>query len=177
MKSPARIVVWMLPLLLSGCFFHKKPKPPVQQTAPSIAKVSNVPPPAQEPPPVVTIPTQPQVPDTKLPAQTPKPPARHKKPPPEPETPQAAATPEVSAIGQLSSGEPADVRHQTEVSIAESERALKAITRPLSDAEQKTVDHIREFLKQAKDALTSGDVDGASTLAAKAKLLLTELQK
>jgi hypothetical protein len=31
-------------------------------------------------------------------------------------------------------------------------------------------------LKQARDALASGDVDGANTLAAKAKVLLAELQ-
>ena len=34
---------------------------------------------------------------------------------------------------------------------------------------------IREFLKQAKDALNSGDIDGAATLVAKAKVLLNEL--
>jgi hypothetical protein len=47
----------------------------------------------------------------------------------------------------------------------------------LNDQEQKTAEHIREFLKQAKAALASGDVDGASTLAAKAKVLLSELQR
>ena len=39
-----------------------------------------------------------------------------------------------------------------------------------------TAEHIREFIKEAKAALASGDVDGASTLAAKAKVLLAELQ-
>jgi hypothetical protein len=45
----------------------------------------------------------------------------------------------------------------------------------LSEQEQLTVEHIREFLKQAKQALASGDVDGASTLAAKARVLLAEV--
>jgi hypothetical protein len=45
----------------------------------------------------------------------------------------------------------------------------------MSDQEQKTAAHIREFLKQAREALASGDVDGARTLAAKAKVLLGEL--
>ena len=54
---------------------------------------------------------------------------------------------------------------------------MKGINRRLNDQEQKTAEHIREFIKQAKAALASGDVDGASTLAAKAKVLLTELQQ
>jgi hypothetical protein len=83
----------------------------------------------------------------------------------------------VSAIGQLSSGDPANFRQQTENSIADIERRLNGINRTLSDSEQKTVDHIREFLKQARAALASGDVEGAHTLAAKAQVLLTELTK
>jgi len=104
---------------------------------------------------------------------------RHRKPPAEndTDTQQAAAPAEVSAIGQLSSGDPADLRQKTQASIAETERGLKGINRRLNDQEQKTAEHIREFIKQAKAALASGDVDGASTLAAKAKVLLTELQQ
>jgi hypothetical protein len=83
----------------------------------------------------------------------------------------------VSAIGQLSSGEPGNSRHQTEDSLAATERGLKTITRPLNDQEQRTVAHIREFLKQAHQALASGDVDGAHTLAAKARVLLAELTR
>jgi hypothetical protein len=83
----------------------------------------------------------------------------------------------VSAIGQLSSGDPSDLRQQTENSIAATERGLNAITRPLNDQEQKTAAHIREFLKNAKQALASGDVDGAHTLSAKAKVLLGELNR
>jgi len=62
-------------------------------------------------------------------------------------------------------------------SIAATERGLNAITRKLSDQEQKTAAQIREFLKQARAALNSGDVDGAHTLAAKAKVLLGELSR
>ena len=47
----------------------------------------------------------------------------------------------------------------------------------LSEPEQKTAVQIREYLKQAREALASGDVDGAHTLAAKAKVLLAELTK
>jgi len=82
----------------------------------------------------------------------------------------------VSAIGQLSSGA-SDLRRQTSESIAATERGLTGITRTLNDQEQKTAAQIREWLKQAHAALDSGDVDGAHTLAAKAKALLTELNQ
>jgi hypothetical protein len=182
MRLPAKIGAWVLPLFLTGCFlhrFHKTPAPPV---APKIDTTSsNAPPPTQLPPPELTIPTKPPVSETELPAQSPRPPARHRKPSANPnpagdESQQTASEePAVSAIGQLSSGDPAGFRHQAEVSIAETERGLNGLNRQLNDQEKKTAAHIREFLKQAKAALASGDVDGASTLAAKAKVLLNEL--
>ncbi len=81
----------------------------------------------------------------------------------------------VSAIGQLSSGDPGGARYQTESSINEIERGLNGINRQLSEQEQTTAAHIREFIKQAREALKAGDVDGASTLTQKAKVLLQEL--
>ncbi|MGH9560099.1 MAG: hypothetical protein ACRD3S_01475, partial [Terracidiphilus sp.] len=88
----------------------------------------------------------------------------------------APTTPEVSAIGTLSSGDSAGLRQQTENSIANIERRLNTVG-PMNDPEQKTADHIREFLKQARTALASGDVEGAHTLAGKAEVLLAELKK
>jgi ribosomal protein S20 len=52
---------------------------------------------------------------------------------------------------------------------------LNDIGRTLNSQEQITASQIRSFLKQAGDALAAGDVDGAHTLAAKAKVLLGEL--
>jgi hypothetical protein len=83
----------------------------------------------------------------------------------------------VSAIGQLSSGDPSNSRGDTEDSILAIEKGINSLTRPLDDNEQKTADHVREFLKQARQALGTGDVDGAHNLAAKAKVLLDELTK
>jgi hypothetical protein len=54
---------------------------------------------------------------------------------------------------------------------------LDNIGRKLNGQEEKTAGQIREFLKQARAALGSGDVDGAHTLAAKAKVLLGELSR
>ncbi len=179
MKMPAKIVAWVLPLFLTGCWFHRNQKPVAPQIAPKINTSSSEPPPTQLPPPEVTIPNKPQVSETKLPYHSAKQPPRHKKQPatpPQPETQQASSgEPAVSAIGQLSSGDPAGARDQTETALNDIERGLNGITRQLSDQEQTTAAHIREYLKQAREALKSGDVDGASTLAAKAKVLLQEL--
>ncbi len=180
MKLPARSVACLLPLLLTGCF-HKTHQPQVLPLAPPI--VDALPPkpepsPTDLPPPVVTAPIQAPAPDANLqPQVAPKPPAKHKMSPAKNTQLASSESPGVSAIGQLTSGNPSDLRQQTENSIAATERGLNAITRPLSDQEQKTAAHIREFLKQARAALASGDADGAHTLAAKAKVLLGELSR
>jgi transcriptional/translational regulatory protein YebC/TACO1 len=83
----------------------------------------------------------------------------------------------VSAIGELSGGASGDQRTQTEATINSTEKGLNAITRSLTDSESKTAAQIREFLKQARAALTSGDVDGALTYTKKAKVLLAELNQ
>jgi ribosomal protein S20 len=118
------------------------------------------------------------VPDTNQQPQKPaKLPVKHRKPPANSTQQASIESPGVSAIGQLSSGDPSDLRQQTVNSIAATERGLSSITRQLSDQEQKTAAQIREFLKQARAALNSGDVDGAHTLAAKARVLLGELSR
>jgi hypothetical protein len=168
-------------LLLAGCF-HRTHPAQNQTLALAIAKL---PPPSLTPvnlpAATTTIPAEPTE-NASVPSEPePKPPAKPKKPvtKPAPDTNTqvaASVSPEVSAMGQLSSGDP-DFRSQAEESINATERGLNAINRPLSSSEQVTAEHIREFLKQAKAALASGDVDGARTLAAKAKVLLGELTK
>lgn len=175
MRFPVNCVVLMLPLLLAACD-HKQQRAQLPPLAPPDVVI---PPPANAPPPPnETIPTKPtqEAPTPPLPAQ--KPVVKKKKPKPPDTTEQAANTntnPEVSAIGQLSSGDPAELHRQTQDSIASVEQGLKNINRPLGEQEQKTADHIREFIKEAKTALASGDVDGAHTLAGKARVLLNEL--
>ena len=179
MKMPAKITAWVLPWFLAGCWLHRDQKPPASPIAPKI-QTSASEPPTQDPPPEVTIPNKPQVSETKLPYEAAKHPPKRKKTAatttPPPDTQQASTGQiEVNAIGQLSSGDPGGTRYQTENSLGDIERGLNGITRQLSDQEQTTAAHIREYLKQAHEALKSGDVDGASTLAAKAKVLLQEL--
>ncbi len=187
MKVRVKSGMWLLPLvLLTGCFhFHKAVQPPAQATAPTV----DTPPPANPAPATVELaPTETAastkktstdyIPPPKRQAPAAKPSVHHKKRVVVKEVQQASTdSPGVSAVGQLSSGDPSDLRGQTVDSLSATEHSLNGINRKLSDQEQKTAAQIREFLKQAKAALTSGDVDGAHTLAVKAKVLLGELSQ
>lgn len=178
MNLPCKICVWLLPLFLTACV-HKQ-QAQVHPLAPPI--VDNPPPPPSTadpnlPPPVITIPTQPTQPAPTPPKPQPKHHRSKNTPPPASaqEASNPAPNPGVSAIGQLSSGDGGNYRQTTSDLIASTERGLNNITRPLSDQEQNIAAQIRDFLKQAKVALGSGDTDGAHTLAAKAAVLLKEL--
>jgi outer membrane biosynthesis protein TonB len=178
MRFPVQCVVLMLlPLVMTACQ-HKQQKAQLPPLAPP--ETANIPPPSNAPPPPnETIPNQPTQKAPTPPEPAAQPVKKKKKPKPPADTTQQAAAPspnpEVSAIGQLSSGDPAEVRRQTENSINSIEQGLEKIKGTLNDSEQKTADHIREFIKEAKAALTSGDVDGAHTLTEKAQVLLNEL--
>jgi|SRR5664279_2469189 len=183
MKFPVRKVAWLLPLVLTACI-HRNNQAKNQPLAPPIEDTPLTKPdtaPVNLPPPVVTIPIPPTVPTTTQVPEKPLP--KHKRPAPK-NTPTpaqiaseqaSAAEPEVPATGDFTSGNAPDLRKQTEDSIAEVERGLSGITRKMSEGEEKTSTQIKEFLKQAKTALGSGDADGAHTLVLKAKVLLGEL--
>jgi hypothetical protein len=182
MRSPAKCAAWLLPFVLTGCFhmpFHKTP-PPQPMLAPLVVPLHPIELVSVElPPGVRLIPGKPLY-NMRVYDETVKPPIRHRRQPSPAEIvaiPDVAAntTTEVSAIGQLSSGDPVSYRQQTEADIASIERGLNGINRTLNDSDQKTADQIREFLKEARTALASGDVDGARTLAAKAQVLLAGL--
>ncbi len=109
-------------------------------------------------------------------------------PPSSASTTAQAATPQTvspaggpgSPIGQLTTGDSAlgeRTKHETADLIGGTQQGLNGIKRSLSTDEQVTASQIRTFLKQAQQALDSGDTDGAHTLATKAKLLLDELTK
>jgi hypothetical protein len=182
MRTPGKCVALLLPILMAGCV-HKSDQAQNQPLAPPIVdNPTPAPLPTAVPPPVVTVPPAPTAEITPPPQPEEKParkPVHHAKTDSK-STEQASNTanpPEVSAIGQLSAPDPPDLRLQTEESIASTEHGLKDINRPLSEQEKKTVSQIKEFLKQAHTALTSGDVDGAHTLALKAKVLFGELSQ
>jgi hypothetical protein len=192
MKLDAMKVAWLLPLLLSACA-HNTIVTQMQQMAPPIEDTPPPPiAPANLPSPVITIPNtdKPVVVVQEAPA---KQPPKHKKPASKsvatsPSTPSGAGGPpgtqvaenappsEVNAGGSFTTKpEAADSRKLAEDSIAEIEKGLNGIGHKLSDTEEKTSMQIKEFLKEARTALDSGDVEAANNLTKKAKALLGEL--
>ena len=173
MRLPARSFAWLLPLFLTACINVTGHKP-VQALPPSI-HTSLTATPVQLSSSELALPSQPLISSISvLPQQTPRPPFRHRKAPGDPQE-ASSENPGVSAIGQLSSGDPPDLWRETVDSITATEHGLNGIHRTLSYQERRTATQIRQYLKHAKQALSSGDVDGAHTLASKAKLLLSEL--
>jgi len=171
----------LLAILPCGCVHKEKAQvqpplaPPIEDAPPS--KPDNAP--VNLPPPVVTIPQQTPPKVTQAPPPpAPKPaPRHHKKQSEGTQEAENNPPPEVSAAGQLSTGDPNDQRQQTSDSLSDTEHKLNTIGRKLDDQEQKTSAQIREFIKEARAALDTGDVEGAKTLAQKAKVLLSELTK
>ena len=188
MKVDARKVAWLLPLLLSGCVRNTN----LSQTQVMAPPIEDAPPPslapASLPSPVITIPN-PDKPVVVVQEQPPKQPPKHKKPAQKPAgttsanaagssgTQVAENTPpsEVNAAGNFTTPEAPDSKKQAEDSIAEIEKGLSGIGHKLSDTEEKTSLQIKEYLKEARTALISGDVDAANNLTKKAKALLGEL--
>jgi hypothetical protein len=200
MKQYLTRVACLLPFLLSSCM-HKSQ---VQNQTPLAPPIDDGPVPASNsapqnlPPPVISTPPAQQPATTAQNNQDqPKPKPTHKKPakpaststgtgssttqaadktgtPPANQQASSGA-PAVSAIGELSSGEPADLRTDTVNSLNATEHSLKTLNRKLNDQEEKTSAQITEYIKQARAALASNDLDGAHTLATKARLLLAEL--
>ena len=115
-------------------------------------------------------------------------PKREKKKPapkaPAPEPVQIAAvtpppSPEETAIGALTAGGEANPQTKQEATdlIASSEKRLNALPTQKAEDEKAQVSKVRNFLKDAQEALKTGDAEGAKTLATKAKLLLDDLEK
>ena len=193
MNLVARRFAWLLPLVLCACA-HNVNQSPMQALAPPI---EDTPPPPDLAPTALPAP-EPNIPKTTVPVALPPEPVKavpkhHKSTlkaanpsqasaAPAPQTGTVAEAPpappaEESASGKFGTPEGADSQKQTETSIDDVERGLNGIGRKLSDAETKTSMQIREYLKQARTALSGGDVDGAKTLATKAKALLGELNQ
>lgn len=202
MKSARKMAVCMLlAVLVSGCK-HKTPvvvpvaaqappppEKPIAQTAslppvpqPEVPKVgppgSDEPPPQPKPHRATHHKPKPATPATG--DQNTKEPAKDN--PPATATQQASTgeAPAASPIGQLttagdSTGTPS--HHDIQETIDSTEKRLSELKRTLTPAEQETTVQIRTFLTKAKQALSQDDLDGAHTLATKAKVLLDELAK
>ena len=117
------------------------------------------------------------------PAPAPPKPALRKKPSPaaKEETVQVAseAEPAALAIGALSTGGDAAPRAQQQAQdlIASIQKRIAALPAKTADALKKQLRQVENFLRQAQQALNSGDAEGAKNLANKAKLLMDDLEK
>jgi hypothetical protein len=86
----------------------------------------------------------------------------------------APAPPPPIELGQLTAGDTAP-RQETEDLLRSQQRRLSAISPAIAALHSQQVEQARLFLKQADDAWQKSDVDGARTLATKAKVLLDEV--
>ena len=183
MKGPVTSTAPLLLLvLMTGCLHDPRQMARIQPLAPPLVETPPPAPPPQEttaPEPPTVAESTPQPPPEPTQEPEPKKHVRHHKPAPKDNPPPPAETADnsVPALGQISSGDPPDLRLQTQNSIKSIEQQLAGIHGNVSDQDKHTIEHIRDFLNQAKKALTTGDVDGASTLAAKAKVLLAEVSR
>ena len=105
-----------------------------------------------------------------------------KTPVPEPTQVASAApppSPEETAIGALTAGGEANPQTKQEAAdlITASEKRLTALPAQKAEEEKAQVSKVKNFLKDAQEALNTGDAEGAKTLATKAKLLLDDLEK
>jgi hypothetical protein len=172
----ARVLPFVLVLGVAGC--RRSPAPfvlPPAARAPAMLEswASPAPPPMLEevvppPPPPLTA-VERKIAPPRKPVATEPPPAVQV----------AGVDPGAAAIGALSAGGDSSPQSQQDAKdlIASIERRLSALTlRKLS--EQRTqIRKVRRFLDQAQQALTSGDAEGAKTLAVKAKLLMDDVEK
>jgi ribosomal protein S20 len=130
-----------------------------------------------------------EVPQVKLPpvpvATNAKPKRERRKPAPKPVAPEpvqvasAAPPPEETAIGSLTAGGEANPQTKQDAAdlISSSEKRLNALSAQKTEEDKAQVNKVKNFLKDAQEALKSGDAEGAKTLATKAKLLLDDLEK
>ena len=180
---------WVALLLcgtLAGCQ-HKPVAPPLSAKAQTPDIFLN-PPAPENLPPMQSAGLPPAVTDTKPPvAEEVKPKKKVKRTPPPVVTPPVVppapapepAPVETAKLGELAPGGDSNPQQQQEVAdrIAVIEHKLNDLPAPTLDSQKKQVAQVRLFLKQASDALKTGDAEGAGNLATKAGLLLDDILK
>ena len=167
---------------LSGCIhLHKRPKVPVLPPVLAPIELETLPPQANPPMldmPVVEMPPIPVAAAAASPRRE-----RRRTAPAKTIAAPEEATPEpmtdTAAIGELTAGGAADPQAQQEASdlIASIEKRLNALSAQTVRRQRAQINRVRNFWRQAQEALGSGDTEGAKTLATKAKLLLDDLEK
>lgn len=170
----------------TGCShlpWRKTPPPKAQAPAIVPKPAPPAPVPAPAPKPVVPPPPAP----APAPAAAPKPVKKHvyhhkhKSVAKPATTTTAPPAPQANSLaGMLSEGDAAGnpaLRKQTSALIATTERRLQLLPPARAASRKNTVTQVRLFLSQARQALAMNDLQGANTLATKAKILVDELRK
>jgi hypothetical protein len=171
-------------VLLGGCYRRKAPPtlpavihapelPPAAPDAPEMAASLPLPDSVTVAPPVKVTEVKPR-PRRRT---TPRSPASDASAPVD--TANAEPLSDDTSIGELSAGGDANstARQDASTLIDSSERRLNGLSQAVVHQQQAQVRKVRYFLKQAKQALSTGDAEGAKTLATKAKLLIDDLVK
>lgn len=162
---------------------HKAPRLPVLPPVLTPIPLVTVPPPAN--PPLIPVPEI-ELPPMPIAAAAASPRRERKRLVPKSATATAGETapePEPmtdeSAIGDLTAGGAANPQAQHEAAslIRTIEIRLNGLSPQTARKQRSQVNRVRNFWKQAQEALNSGDVEGATTLATKAKLLLDDLDR
>jgi len=164
---------------LNGCR-HKRPQLPVLPPVLAPVPLETPPGPKEQPmisPPVVELPPVPIAAAAASPRRERRRVAAKTAAAPEEATPEPM--PDTVAIGELTAGGAADPQAQQEDAnlIASIEKRLNALPARTVRRQRTQINRVRNFWQQAREALNSGDVEGAKTLATKAKLLLDDLEK
>ncbi|WP_348266751.1 hypothetical protein [Edaphobacter sp. DSM 109919] len=162
---------------------QKRPKAPVLPPVMEPVALATLPPPKNPPlltAPVIEIPPMP----ISAAAATPRRERKHLAPKTATAAPAEEAAPEpptdeTAAIGDLTAGGAANPQAQEEAAslIRLIEKRVKALPPQTARKQRSQVNRVQNFERQAQDALKSGDVEGATTLATKANLLLDDLDK
>lgn len=170
-----------LALGLSGCRHRMKvaPLPPILVPVPLV----DVPPPTKQP--MLEVPhiKLPPVPIAAAAARYPRERRRVAARPAPPVVAPPVVTPEPvtesAAIGALTAGNPENPQAKQDAAelIASNERRLNALSAQKAETQKAQISTVKNFQRQAQEAMTSGDAEGARTLATKAKLLLDDLEK
>jgi len=185
----AAVAALVLGLAPSGCSLHRKVQPYVFPpfTAVELAQSTD----AGEPPMIEAEEDQDDLPPVPVAEGAGEPKRQRRRPakaavaapPPDAPAPDAAPavmpTERASIIGEFTPGGDQNPGSQKEASdlIAANERRLSALSPEVARVQAALVSNVRNFQKQAQQALRAGDAAGAKTLATKSKLLLDDLEK
>jgi hypothetical protein len=165
---------------LTGCH-HKNLRSALPHGVLAPVDLEQLPPP-DSPPMIAEAPA----PELKLPlpiAPPPRPIPRKRTPTPkeetQPPTQVASAAPAELAIGDLSTGGDAAPQSQQQARdlIDSIVKRIAALSKKTVDGQKKQLNQVKHFLDQAKQALNTGDADGAMNLATKAKVMMDDLEK